>query len=111
MLVTLATAAAVYLTSSLRAVNKDGLLGPELSRRMSEDRRCRRTRSVSSRGLTGSLTSRTDRTMKSDVEDLMPRLLPIEFGAGSADLDLSGPPRNPQEYLRQVQSVLPPLTQ
>lgn len=41
--------------------------------------------------------------MKSDVEELMPRLLPIEFGARSADLDLSGPPRNPQEYLRQVQ--------
>lgn len=49
--------------------------------------------------------------MKSDVEELMPRLLPIEFGAGSADLDLSGPPRNPQEYLRQVQSVLPLRTQ
>lgn len=48
--------------------------------------------------------------MKSDVEELMPRLLPIEFGARSADLDLSGPPRNPQEYLRQVQSVRPLLT-
>lgn len=48
--------------------------------------------------------------MKSDVEELMPRLLPIEFGARSADLDLSGPPRNPQEYLRQVQSVWPLLT-
>lgn len=45
--------------------------------------------------------------MKSDVEELMPRLLPIDFGAGAADLDLSGPPRNPVEYLRQVQSVLP----
>uniref|UniRef100_A0A3Q1CHM3 Gem-associated protein 2 n=2 Tax=Amphiprion ocellaris TaxID=80972 RepID=A0A3Q1CHM3_AMPOC len=42
-------------------------------------------------------------TMKSDVEELMPRLLPVECGAGTEDLDLSGPPRNPQEYLRQVQ--------
>uniref|UniRef100_A0A3P8RTQ7 Gem-associated protein 2 n=1 Tax=Amphiprion percula TaxID=161767 RepID=A0A3P8RTQ7_AMPPE len=41
--------------------------------------------------------------MKSDVEELMPRLLPVECGAGTEDLDLSGPPRNPQEYLRQVQ--------
>lgn len=48
--------------------------------------------------------------MKSDVEELMPRLLPIELGTRSADLDLSGPPRNPQEYLRQVQSVRPLLT-
>lgn len=43
--------------------------------------------------------------MKSDVEELMPRLLPIELEASSADPDLTGPPRNPQEYLRQVQSV------
>lgn len=41
--------------------------------------------------------------MKSDVEDLMPRLLPVEFGDRAKDLDLNGPPRNPQEYLRQVQ--------
>ncbi|XP_028251427.1 gem-associated protein 2 isoform X2 [Parambassis ranga] len=41
--------------------------------------------------------------MKSDVEDLMPRLLPLECGASTEDLDLNGPPRNPQEYLRQVQ--------
>ncbi|XP_061157266.1 gem-associated protein 2 isoform X2 [Syngnathus typhle] len=42
--------------------------------------------------------------MKSDVEDLMPRLLPIECsGDTSTLLNLDGPPRNPQEYLRQVQ--------
>ncbi|KAM6917347.1 gem-associated protein 2 [Lycodopsis pacificus] len=41
--------------------------------------------------------------MKSDVEELMPRLLPVEFGAAAEDLDLNGPPRNPREYLRQVQ--------
>ncbi|XP_067470817.1 gem-associated protein 2 [Thunnus thynnus] len=41
--------------------------------------------------------------MKSDVEELMPRLLPIEFGDSSTDVDLKAPPRNPQEYLRQVQ--------
>ncbi|XP_061649739.1 gem-associated protein 2 [Phyllopteryx taeniolatus] len=41
--------------------------------------------------------------MKSDVEDLMPRLLPIECGDTSSALNLDGPPRNPQEYLRQVQ--------
>lgn len=41
--------------------------------------------------------------MKSDVEDLMPRLLPIECGETSLVLNLDGPPRNPQEYLRQVQ--------
>lgn len=42
--------------------------------------------------------------MKSDAEELMPRLLPVECGSGTVgDLDLSGPPRNPQEYLRQVQ--------
>lgn len=33
----------------------------------------------------------------------MPRMLPVEFGASAEDLDLNGPPRNPQEYLRQVQ--------
>ncbi|XP_070835481.1 gem-associated protein 2 [Chaetodon trifascialis] len=41
--------------------------------------------------------------MKSDVEELMPRLLPLDFTAGAEDLDLNGPPRNPHEYLRQVQ--------
>ncbi|KAM4541614.1 gem-associated protein 2 [Odontesthes bonariensis] len=41
--------------------------------------------------------------MKSDVEELMPRLLPVECGDSTKDLDLTGPPRNPQEYLRQVQ--------
>lgn len=41
--------------------------------------------------------------MKSDVEELMPRLLPVEFETGAEELDLNGPPRNPQEYLRQVQ--------
>ncbi|XP_070698650.1 gem-associated protein 2 [Pempheris klunzingeri] len=41
--------------------------------------------------------------MKSDVEDLMPRMLPVEFGASTEDVDLKGPPRNPREYLRQVQ--------
>jgi len=43
--------------------------------------------------------------MKSDVEELMPRMLPVEFEAGAQDLDLNGPPRNPREYLRQVQWV------
>lgn len=33
----------------------------------------------------------------------MPRLLPIEFGDNTDELNLNGPPRNPQEYLRQVQ--------
>lgn len=33
----------------------------------------------------------------------MPRLLPVEFEGSTKDLDLSEPPRNPQEYLRQVQ--------
>lgn len=41
--------------------------------------------------------------MKSDVEELMPRLLPVELGHSTDELDLNGPPRNPQEYLRQVQ--------
>ncbi|KAG2457780.1 GEMI2 protein, partial [Polypterus senegalus] len=40
--------------------------------------------------------------MKSDVEDLMPRLLPVE-NYDVDDFDPSIPPRNPQEYLRQVQ--------
>lgn len=44
--------------------------------------------------------------MKSDVEELMPRLLPVEGGASAReDLDFGGTPRNPQEYLRQVQYV------
>ncbi|XP_074548220.1 gem-associated protein 2 [Halichoeres trimaculatus] len=41
--------------------------------------------------------------MKSDVEELMPRLLPVEFEGSTEQLDLNGPPRNPREYLRQVQ--------
>lgn len=41
--------------------------------------------------------------MKSDAEELMPRLLPLEGDGGTGELDLSGTPRNPQEYLRQVQ--------
>ncbi|XP_041827826.1 gem-associated protein 2 [Melanotaenia boesemani] len=41
--------------------------------------------------------------MKSDVEELMPKLLPVECGERNEDLDFSGTPRNPQEYLRQVQ--------
>ncbi|KAK6479052.1 gem-associated protein 2 [Huso huso] len=40
--------------------------------------------------------------MKSDVEELMPRLLPVEE-YDVEDFDPSVPPRNPQEYLRQVQ--------
>uniref|UniRef100_A0A668A3N0 Gem-associated protein 2 n=1 Tax=Myripristis murdjan TaxID=586833 RepID=A0A668A3N0_9TELE len=39
----------------------------------------------------------------SDVEELMPRLLPVETAGDAQELDLSGTPRNPQEYLRQVQ--------
>lgn len=41
--------------------------------------------------------------MKSDGEELMPRLLPVDFGENTEELNLTGPPRNPQEYLRQVQ--------
>ncbi|CAL1574794.1 unnamed protein product [Knipowitschia caucasica] len=41
--------------------------------------------------------------MKSDVEELMPRLLPVELKDIKDELDLKGPPRNPQEYMRQVQ--------
>ncbi|XP_077477126.1 gem-associated protein 2 [Stigmatopora argus] len=41
--------------------------------------------------------------MKSDVEDLMPRLLPMDSVDPLTPLNLDGPPRNPQEYLRQVQ--------
>uniref|UniRef100_A0A674AJW2 Gem-associated protein 2 n=1 Tax=Salmo trutta TaxID=8032 RepID=A0A674AJW2_SALTR len=43
--------------------------------------------------------------MKSDVEELMPRLLPVETCGieTGEDFNLNEPPRNPQEYLRQVQ--------
>uniref|UniRef100_A0A8C7GKK0 Pinin, desmosome associated protein n=1 Tax=Oncorhynchus kisutch TaxID=8019 RepID=A0A8C7GKK0_ONCKI len=41
--------------------------------------------------------------MKSDVEELMPRLLPVETCDTGEDFNLNEPPRNPQEYLRQVQ--------
>lgn len=41
--------------------------------------------------------------MKSDVEELMPRLLPVDCGGNTGEMDLNEPPRNPQEYLRQVQ--------
>ncbi|XP_076843898.1 gem-associated protein 2 isoform X2 [Brachyhypopomus gauderio] len=40
--------------------------------------------------------------MKSDVEELMPRLLPVEPSADE-QYDVNEPPRNPQEYLRHVQ--------
>ncbi|XP_063080111.1 gem-associated protein 2 [Engraulis encrasicolus] len=40
--------------------------------------------------------------MSSDAEELMPRLLPVE-ASDSEELDLGETPRNPQEYLRQVQ--------
>ncbi|MBN3302852.1 GEMI2 protein, partial [Amia calva] len=40
--------------------------------------------------------------MKSDAEDLMPRLLPVEED-DTEDVDPSIVPRNPKEYLRQVQ--------
>lgn len=42
----------------------------------------------------------------------MPRLLPVECGAAAReDLDFGGTPRNPQEYLRQVQYVQHELSQ
>ncbi|KAL0969711.1 hypothetical protein UPYG_G00231210 [Umbra pygmaea] len=41
--------------------------------------------------------------MKSDVEELMPRLLPVETCETAEGFNLNEPPRNPQEYLRQVQ--------
>ncbi|KAL4656312.1 gem-associated protein 2 [Arapaima gigas] len=41
-------------------------------------------------------------SMKSDVEELMPKLLPVD-PCDADDFDPSEPPRNPQEYLRQVQ--------
>ncbi|XP_070971348.1 gem-associated protein 2-like isoform X3 [Oncorhynchus clarkii lewisi] len=43
--------------------------------------------------------------MKSDAEELMPRLLPVETCGieTGEDVNLNEPPRNPQEYLRQVQ--------
>ncbi|XP_026855717.2 gem-associated protein 2 [Electrophorus electricus] len=40
--------------------------------------------------------------MKSDVEELMPRLLPVE-PCTEEEYDVNEPPRNPQEYLRYVQ--------
>uniref|UniRef100_A0A8C1FCV0 Gem-associated protein 2 n=2 Tax=Cyprinus carpio TaxID=7962 RepID=A0A8C1FCV0_CYPCA len=40
--------------------------------------------------------------MKSDVEELMPRLLPLE-SCDTEEYNSNEPPRNPQEYLRQVQ--------
>ncbi|XP_055028265.2 gem-associated protein 2 [Misgurnus anguillicaudatus] len=40
--------------------------------------------------------------MKSDVEELMPKLLPVD-SYDKEDVDPSEPPRNPQEYLKQVQ--------
>lgn len=41
--------------------------------------------------------------MKSDVEELMPRLLPVEPCEGEEESHLTEPPKNPQEYLRHVQ--------
>ncbi|XP_028298356.1 gem-associated protein 2 [Gouania willdenowi] len=45
--------------------------------------------------------------MKSDVEELMPRLLPVDSGTGpgtvTGDMELNGAPSNPQDYLRLVQ--------
>ncbi|TRZ02726.1 hypothetical protein DNTS_011102 [Danionella cerebrum] len=40
--------------------------------------------------------------MKSDVEELMPRFLPVE-SSDLEDYNSTEPPRNPQEYLRYVQ--------
>uniref|UniRef100_A0A672SPQ3 Gem-associated protein 2 n=1 Tax=Sinocyclocheilus grahami TaxID=75366 RepID=A0A672SPQ3_SINGR len=40
--------------------------------------------------------------MKSDVEEFMPRLLPVE-SCDTEEYNSNEPPRNPQEYLRQVQ--------
>lgn len=40
--------------------------------------------------------------MNSDMEEIMPRLLPVE-ASDSDELDLGETPRNPKEYLRQVQ--------
>ncbi|XP_062863845.1 gem-associated protein 2 [Trichomycterus rosablanca] len=41
--------------------------------------------------------------MKSDVEELMPRLLPVEVCDEEEEFSLNEPPRNPREYLRHVQ--------
>ncbi|KAI5610876.1 gem-associated protein 2, partial [Silurus asotus] len=42
--------------------------------------------------------------MKSDVEELMPRILPVDLCDGDEEeYNLNEPPRNPREYLRQVQ--------
>lgn len=40
--------------------------------------------------------------MKSDMEDLMPRILLVET-CDTEEYNSNEPPRNPQEYLRQVQ--------
>uniref|UniRef100_A0A673HYD9 Gem-associated protein 2 n=1 Tax=Sinocyclocheilus rhinocerous TaxID=307959 RepID=A0A673HYD9_9TELE len=40
--------------------------------------------------------------IKSDMEELMPRLLPLE-SCDTEEYNSNEPPRNPQEYLRQVQ--------
>ncbi|XP_014048548.2 gem-associated protein 2 isoform X2 [Salmo salar] len=47
--------------------------------------------------------------MKSDVEELMPRLLPVETCGieTGEDFNLNEPPRNPQEYLRLEASLCP----
>ncbi|XP_078515890.1 gem-associated protein 2 [Lissotriton helveticus] len=41
--------------------------------------------------------------MESDAEDMMPRLLPVEYCDIAEDFDPSVPPRTPQEYLKRVQ--------
>lgn len=41
--------------------------------------------------------------MESTVEELMPRLLPVEDCDISEDFDPTVPPRTPQEYLKRVQ--------
>uniref|UniRef100_A0A8D0LBV7 Gem-associated protein 2 n=1 Tax=Sphenodon punctatus TaxID=8508 RepID=A0A8D0LBV7_SPHPU len=41
--------------------------------------------------------------MESTVEELMPRLLPVEACDLSEDFDPTVPPRTPQEYLKRVQ--------
>nr|XP_046164936.1 gem-associated protein 2-like isoform X2 [Oncorhynchus gorbuscha] len=47
--------------------------------------------------------------MKSDAEELMPRLLPVETCGieTGEDVNLNEPPRNPQEYLRLEASLCP----
>lgn len=42
--------------------------------------------------------------MNSDVEEFMPRLLPVDpFDGEHEEYNVNEPPRNPKEYLRQVQ--------